>query len=44
MVNSKMYNLRRKGVPGSKIELNLVFKEINRLKNGIKIVVTVKEK
>lgn len=36
-----MYNLRRKGVPGSGMELNPLFKEINRLKkslvlNGIK--------
>ena len=34
-----MYRLR-KGAPGSGIELNPVFKEINRLRNGIKGVVT----
>ena len=32
----KMYNLRRKGASGSERELNSVFKEINRLRNGIK--------
>jgi hypothetical protein len=29
----KIYNLRRKGLSGSGIELNSLFKEINRLKN-----------
>jgi len=28
----KMYSLRRKGAPGSEMELSPVFKEINRLK------------
>ena len=35
-----MYNLRRKGAPGNGMELSPVFKEINRLRNGIKRVVT----
>ena len=36
----KMYNLRRKGAPGSGMELSPVFKEINISRNGIKGVVT----
>ena len=41
----KMYNLRRKGIPESRMELNPVFKEINTLKkiftlNEIQGVVT----
>ena len=40
-----MYNSRRKGAPGSRMELSAKPKEINRLKirltvNGIKVVVT----
>jgi hypothetical protein len=39
----KMCSLRIRRTPGSGMELNLVFKEINRLKisNGIKGVVTL---
>ena len=45
VVLTEMYNLRRKGAPGSGIELTPVFKETNRLKkslmlNGINGVVT----
>ena len=36
----KIDDLGRKGVPESKIELNPVFKELNRLINVIKGVVT----
>ena len=35
-----MYNLRRKGVPKSGIELTPMFKEINRLRNRVKGMVT----
>ena len=36
----KIYNLGRKGTPESGMELNPVFKDINRLRNEIKGVVT----
>ena len=44
----KMYNLRRKGAPGSGMELSPVFKEIRRLEkslilNEIKEVVTSRQ-
>lgn len=32
----KMHRLRRKGTPGSGVELSPEFKEINRLRNGIR--------
>jgi hypothetical protein len=31
----KMYSLRRKWVPGSGMELNPIFKEMNRLKKSL---------
>jgi hypothetical protein len=33
--NYKMYGSKRKGAPGGGMELNLVFKEKNRYRNGI---------
>ena len=34
----KMYNLRRKGAPGSVKELNPVFKALNKLKKSLMLM------
>ena len=36
----KMSKLKRKGAPGNEMDLYPVFKEINRIRNGLKGVVT----